>query len=410
MTLTRALAAIATAIALTVPCFAEDSPMAAMPDEGKASSEAMPALKVMPDVGRGAIGTTPDRLARTMRGVRGAAEAPLRGKLEQELFQKLSRSVVLIVAPNWLGSGSVVDRDGTILTNWHIVEELKTVGVIFKPLAPSTEPKETDAVEAKVLRIDQIADLALIKVASLPADVGPIPMGDPTKLAVGADVHAIGHPFGEAWSYTKGIVSQIRANYEWKTEKSNIRHKADVVQTQTPINPGNSGGPLLNDAGELVGVATFGRTEGTSINFAVASNEVKRFQVASGDRLAPGGAVASSSKPSGAGAGSGGKCSEPVKLKTARTKQDDATMHMLDADCNGIGDMVLIVPDDKSQPILLGIDANENKKIEIIYVDKNRDLTFDSVLYDTDEDGKPDLVGYDLDENLNPRRIELLRA
>ena len=67
----------------------------------------------------------------------------------------------------------------------------------------------------KVLRIDQIADLAIIKVSSIPSDAKVIALGDPAKLSIGADVHAIGHPLGEVWSYTKGIVSQIRHNYEW---------------------------------------------------------------------------------------------------------------------------------------------------------------------------------------------------
>ena len=83
-------------------------------------------------------------------------------------------------------------------------------------------------------------------------------------LFVGADVHAIGHPFGEDWTYTRGYVSQLRDQYGWKSDLGK-HHVADVIQTQTPINPGNSGGPLFSEIGEVVGVTTFGRPGPTVI-------------------------------------------------------------------------------------------------------------------------------------------------
>ena len=94
-------------------------------------------------------------------------------------------------------------------------------------------------------------------------------------MQVGADVHAIGHPAGEAWTYTKGIVSQIRPGYEWQP-KASVKHVADVIQTQTPINPGNSGGPLISDDGRLIGVNSF-KKDGEALNFAVSIGEVEKF-------------------------------------------------------------------------------------------------------------------------------------
>jgi S1-C subfamily serine protease len=378
--------------------------MPAIPEFGEAATAKAPAIGGLKSAGRSVNGVPAARLERSLRAVRSAAEAPpLRGQLEQALFAKYSRSVVLIVTPTSLGSGTIIDRDGTILTNWHVVQGQKTVGVIFKPLSASASVKESDAIQARVLRVDQIADLALIKVASAPADVTIPALGDPARLAVGADVHAIGHPFGETWSYTKGIVSQIRAGYEWQTERGGIQHRADVVQTQTPINPGNSGGPLLNDAGQIVGVASFGRTEGTSINFAIASNEVRRFLNASGDRMAPSSTVASKPTPKT------GEC-EPVELASKRSKKNDATMFLLDTNCNGKGDAVFVVLDDKSKGLLLFVDADENGKYEVVYVDEDSDLKFDIALYDTNEDGKTDLVGHDLDDDLQPGRVEIAKA
>jgi S1-C subfamily serine protease len=79
-------------------------------------------------------------------------------------------------------------------------------------------------------------------------------------IEVGADVRAIGHPKGEEWTYTKGIVSSVRPDYEWSGEPGES-HRATVIQTQTPINPGNSGGPLLSDEGKIVGVNSFRKKE-----------------------------------------------------------------------------------------------------------------------------------------------------
>jgi S1-C subfamily serine protease len=76
-------------------------------------------------------------------------------------------------------------------------------------------------------------------------------------------------PTGEAWTYTTGVISQYRRAYEWQAEGDPIKHKADIIQTQTPINPGNSGGPLLGDTGNLIGVNSF-KASGEGLNFAVS--------------------------------------------------------------------------------------------------------------------------------------------
>jgi hypothetical protein len=244
--------------------------------------------------------------------------------------------------------------------------------------------------------------LALIKVASLPSDIKPLVIGDFSKVQVGQDVHAIGHPFGETWSYTKGIVSQVRPNYEWKSAEDGLMHKADVVQTQTPINPGNSGGPLLNDAGEMVGVNAFGVAQGVEINFAIAPTEVRRVLAMTSDRMAAKAQTAETTKKKS------GDC-EPIKTASRRTKRDDGVIASFDTDCNGKTDTAIIIPDSKTDPIVMAVDLNETGKIDV-YVDKDQYLKFDYALYDTNEDGKTDLVGYDLNDNLEPGRVELAKA
>ena len=103
-----------------------------------------------------------------------------------------------------------------------------------------------------------------------------IPLGYNADVSIGDDVYAIGHPVGYPWSFTKGIVSQIREDFEW-TYKDESKHKATLIQTQTPISPGNSGGPLFSEKAKLVGVNSLGDAEGQNLNFAVIVKHVKEF-------------------------------------------------------------------------------------------------------------------------------------
>lgn len=382
------------------------------PEFGAQTTAQMPPITTSAQAGRSAGSLQPARLSKSLRAVLAADNAPTRGKVEQKLYAKFGGSVVLIVQPGGTGSGAILHKDGLIVTNYHVVEGFQSVGVIFKPKRASDQPRIAEAVEAKVLFVDEVADLALIKVPQVPAAVAPFKLGDHLKLAVGADVHAIGHPVGEAWSYTKGVVSQIRPNYEWRYE-SGPQHRGDVIQTQTPINPGNSGGPLLNDAGDIVGLNTFGDNNAQGINFAVAATEIRRFVALRADRRAPQAPPTVEqtmpAAPLPAAQRSTATC-EVKQLEARRASRGDATGFMLDTDCDGVVDAVLIVPDNKRDPIELLIDANQNQAPDAVYVDEDRDLKFDYVLFDSDEDGETDMIGVDLDENLKPKRILAIRA
>src|ERR1700730_2378515 len=134
-----------------------------------------------------------------------------------------------------------------------MVTGYRQVNVIFKPTDPFGKPYNDDMVAAQVIKTDTMHDLALLKPkAVLPShSINPITVAPQDNIEIGADVHAIGHPTGEVWTYTTGIVSQIRPDYEWKGSPQDVQHRATVIQTQTPINPANSGGPLLSDDGRL---------------------------------------------------------------------------------------------------------------------------------------------------------------
>jgi S1-C subfamily serine protease len=142
-----------------------------------------------------------------------------------------------------LGSGFVIDDDGVLLSNSHVVEDADTVTATFED--------GTEA-EARVLGRDQSTDLAVLRVEDLPSGVEPLTLGSSLPLVVGDPVIAIGNPFGLERTATTGIVSAlkriIRAPNNFEIQ--------NVIQTDAAINQGNSGGPLLDAAGRVIGINT----------------------------------------------------------------------------------------------------------------------------------------------------------
>ena len=160
-----------------------------------------------------------------------------------------------------LGSGFILDKEGYILTNNHVVEGADEVKV---KLSDGKESK------AKVIGRDPRTDLALIKIDADKSLV-PLPLGDSDKLEVGDWVVAIGNPFGLGNTVTAGIVSA-------KFRQLGMGSYDNFIQTDASINPGNSGGPLINTAGEAVGInsAIFSQSGGSiGIGFAIPINMAK---------------------------------------------------------------------------------------------------------------------------------------
>jgi S1-C subfamily serine protease len=166
------------------------------------------------------------------------------------------------------GSGFVLDKDGYILTNAHVVEGAKGASVRFD--------EGGDLVDARVVGRDLSTDIAVLKVDPNDAKLKPLPLGNSNRVRVGDPAIAIGNPFGYDRTVTTGIISalqrQIRAPNGFT-----IGH---VIQTDAPINPGNSGGPLLNARGEVIGInsqiATAGSRGSVGIGFAVPINTAKK--------------------------------------------------------------------------------------------------------------------------------------
>jgi len=162
-----------------------------------------------------------------------------------------------------VGSGVVVDSNGYILTNAHVINngDAKNIKVLFN---------NGDEKEAEVLWYDSLLDLAIVKV-----DANGLPvakLGDSDDLIIGETVVAIGNPLGLEFqsTVTSGIISGLHRSI---TVDNNLIE--DLIQTDASINPGNSGGPLLNSKGEVIGINTAKITSGEGLGFAIPINTVK---------------------------------------------------------------------------------------------------------------------------------------
>lgn len=338
---------------------------------------------------------SPPKMHQTLKNAKSDAETIIRGAREAEIYSRLSPAVLLILTNDSLGSGSLIDDKGLVLTNWHVIEGHDAVGVIFKPALEGDQATAKDIVRADIIKIDQVSDLALLRVADVPTGISPIPFGAERDLVVGSDVHAIGHPTGETWTYTRGYISQLRRNYEWVTE-SGVQHKGDVIQTQTPINPGNSGGPLISSGGRLIGVNSF-KSSGEALNFAVSVGEVKRFLDRSGSRAAPKvGAASESAEP---------ECDE-TPVDSYRDEESRSNIELYDLDCDGEVDARYTEPDDKSKGVYFEIDSTGDGDVDTVLFDEDRDGNVDYSVMDADGDGEPDLIGYYRNGESKPYKIE----
>jgi S1-C subfamily serine protease len=199
-----------------------------------------------------------------------------------EIYQKVNPGVVslrnLDDAEGGLGTGFVIDKDGNLITNYHVIEGINDLEVAF--------PSGLKA-RGKVIGTDLDSDIAVVKVKVPPEALFPLSMGDSDQVRVGQAVIAIGNPFGFNGTMTLGIVSglgrALRSLHE--APSGGVFSSGDIIQTDAAINPGNSGGPLLNLNGEVIGVnrAIFttsftdtGQPLNSGLGFAVSINIIKR--------------------------------------------------------------------------------------------------------------------------------------
>lgn len=178
------------------------------------------------------------------------------------------------------GSGIVIDRQGHVLTNFHVIDDATRVNVTLF---------NGDAFPASIVGKDPDNDIAVLKINAPETMLYPVPWGDSGKLRVGQHVIAIGNPFGLERTMSTGIISSLNRQIKSKTE----RKIHNIIQIDAALNQGNSGGPLFNAKGELIGMNTAIATrsgDNAGIGFAIPINTVRRVVpqlVATGRAIRP---------------------------------------------------------------------------------------------------------------------------
>ena len=210
------------------------------------------------------------------------------------IYRNAAPSVVVIFAfdsqgNGSSGTGSLVSRDGMILTNNHVIFDPKTrkpftnIRVFFKPsfITGDVEQDLRDPHAIRVVAMDEALDLAVVQVQGAAANLPVLPIGDSEAVDVGSSVAAIGHPGGGGlWTLTTGTISSRRRDAS-----------RDIFQTDAAINPGNSGGPLLDENARLIGVNTFVRRVNAQglplegLNYSLRSSLVQQWLGGQGVRV-----------------------------------------------------------------------------------------------------------------------------
>ena len=325
------------------------------------------------------------------------------------LYEKCAPGVVLLISNDLssLGSGSVVNKQGGIVTNWHVAKDQETMMVWFHdPKISNIQDLDADSYAiADIIAVDPLKDLAFLQLRVKPfdearKDLSPLTFGKDYQLSVAQDVFAIGHPESYIWSFTYGVISQLRDNYQWSYSETEDL-KADVIQTQTPTNPGNSGGPLFNDKGEFIGINSFGSSGSDGLNFAIRLREVENF-ISEARR--------GKHKP------------EPI-VEKSQDDDSEVVWDEYDRDENGVTDLVAADFDGDGIYDVYQIDDNEDGVLDAVLIDENGDNipdtvitdddgngSFEAFLIDSDFDGEWDTEGIDTDGDMEPDQLFAYRG
>jgi S1-C subfamily serine protease len=181
---------------------------------------------------------------------------------------KASKEALLVfeVPLEGSGSGSVLDQQGHILTNYHVIEGAQQIKVAIHT---------GNSYDAEVVGKDPPNDIAVLKINAPAEDLEPLAVGDATRLRVGQHIYAIGNPFGLERTLTLGIISSLNRSLPSRRGRT----MRSIIQIDAALNRGNSGGPLLNSRGELIGMNTAiasSTGENTGVGFAIPVSTIQR--------------------------------------------------------------------------------------------------------------------------------------
>jgi serine protease Do len=190
-----------------------------------------------------------------------------RSRPVKDIVQDYGAGVVSVETPSSLGSGFVINAEGHVVTNNHVIEgETRISAVLYQPGPSGLVRRRVDQVE--IVALNPFVDLALLKLP-VPSDVKlkPVVLGGLDDMSAGDAVFAIGNPLGLERSVSQGILSTLNRSFQGLV----------YLQTDAAIHPGNSGGPLFNLRGEVIGVINMKASLGENLGFAIPVSYVKDF-------------------------------------------------------------------------------------------------------------------------------------
>jgi putative serine protease PepD len=236
---------------------------------------AVAALTVASGAGSGAVAAALVAHAAPAAAATAAATTTVQGTSSsttaESVYAEVSPGVVTITANagrgQAIGSGIVLDTKGDILTNAHVIAGAQQMQVTLST---------GQTVAATLVASNTAADLAVIRISVPASSLHPVTLGDSAAVQVGDSVYAIGTPFGLSGTLTEGIVS----NLNQAGSASNGANLSGLIQTDAAINPGNSGGPLVNAAGQVIGINNSIESPvngNVGVGFAIPINQVKQL-------------------------------------------------------------------------------------------------------------------------------------
>ena len=215
------------------------------------------------ETARNPLPAVPDTQAEMFQGPRsGTAERSVR-----ELVNQLGEAVVQVRTPGGLGSGFILNEEGYLITNFHVIEGETQISIEVYHMKDGQLDRRAYK-QVRIVAMNKFQDLALLKIDDRdPPRFARVPLAEADMLAVGERVFAIGSPLGLERTVTEGIVST----------KTRLIQGELYLQTTAQINPGNSGGPLFNLRGEVVGVTNMKLAFGEGLGFAIPVEAVRYF-------------------------------------------------------------------------------------------------------------------------------------
>ena len=336
-----------------------------------------------------------------IKKIKKMTKAAFKGQDAKTIYAKWKDSVYWITNPTndiqddeimlggGIGSGSLIDKNGLILTNWHVIKNANQVWVYPYPKDPSKGlqmDKVTDAEKflARVVAKNKKTDLALVQITGFSKRITPIPLGIGDKVQTGEKVFAIGHPAFYGWNITDGIIRGIAPNDEWNygpppKEGEEFDHQSNNIIHSAEIEGGSSGGPLFNEKGRIIGINNMGEIGSNNINFAIA---VEHAQELIKNKEEPGIKTTVTV--------------EPLTEKILRQKYPN--LQPGDWNENGIIDGWLVDSNNNGIGDTIYADDDEDGLIEYIEIDSNENNSSEILVFDKDFDGRPDLKWIDRDD------------